>query len=492
MKTKLTILVIHPLFVSIFLFTIIFIISAFMLMNCDEGVWHYVGRIWAQNGIPPYISAVENKTPGIFILYAISYKIFGLNLLFVRLLAMLALVSNALIVYKIANKIYSTETAVFAMYIFGLTNMWGMFSGGFIAHTETFMLFFSTFSIWLLISLENRSNKKVIVFFAGILMGMSIAFKQIAIMTAFTGILLCMFYDKNQTFSQRITHAITFVLGIFLITFASILPILLSGGAINDYIDGAWLILLNSGSSANFSNYFDSFLNTIVLSRIALLFSFLLLIFKFKPLLKDKTFLWLLLWFVIDFIGVNASGHYYGHQIKQMMPSLSIIIGILFTELLKNISSKQFFRINTQLWMLLIVILLFLPYGGIRKGLTNFVNRGKKNQDEKLGLWLRNNTSKNENIYILGGFYSNILAYSDRTSASKYVNTIFLTSKKEKTKLLDDLSKNKPRYIVECNFDQEKNLMVGSETLEFIKSNYVVEKESAEFNVLIRKDIRSK
>ncbi|MDD4969125.1 MAG: glycosyltransferase family 39 protein [Paludibacter sp.] len=487
MKKRLLSLLIHPLFIAIFLFAIIFIIAAYMPMNCDEGVWHYIGRVWTQYGIPPYISAVENKTPGIFELYAISYKYFGLNLIFVRLLGMIALVFSALIVYKIATKIHSKEAAVFAMYVFGLTNTWGMFSGGFISHTETFMLLFSTFSIWILINVLDDRNRIFSMFLAGISMGIAIAFKQIAITTAFAAVLFCVFYPKKNLISRKITSVLLFVAGIFTATLISIFPILLSGATFKNYIDGAWLILLNSASNASLTAHFADFVNVLILSRIAFLFSFLMLIFRFKFLLKDVFFIGLLLWFAFDFLGVNASGHYYGHQIKQMMPSFAIIIGILFSELLKKLSSSKSYKINYQLGMILFVIFSFLPYGGLGKGAICFLNRNKMDDDKKLGIWLNNNTLQNETVFIEADFHSNVLAYSERFSASKYINTIFLTTEKERTELLNDLKKNKPIYIVKCNFDLIKDSTAGEKVDDYIRSNYVIEERKTEYDILKRK-----
>jgi 4-amino-4-deoxy-L-arabinose transferase-like glycosyltransferase len=487
MKKRFLSLLIHPLFIAIFVFVIIFIIAAFIPLNCDEGVWHYIGRVWTQYGIPPYISAVENKTPGIFELYAISYKYFGLNLIFVRLLGMIALVLSALNVYKIATKIHSKEAAVFAMYVFGLANTWGMLSGGFISHTETFMLLFSTFSILILINVLDNKNRMFSVFLAGISMGIAIAFKQIAITTAFAAVLFCIFYPKNNLISRKINSVTLFLAGIFVATLFSIFPVLLSGATFKNYIDGAWLILLNSASSASLSSHFADFVNVLILSRIVFLFSFLLLIFRFKFLLKDIFFIGLLLWFTFDFLGVNASGHYYGHQIKQIMPSLAIIIGILFSELLKILSNTKSNKLNYQLGLILFIIFSFLPYGSLGKGANCFLNRNKMDDDKKLGIWLKNHTLKNETVYIEGRFYSNLLAYSERFSASKYINTIFLTTEKERTELLNDLKKNKPVYIVKCNFDLKENFTAGEKADDFISSNYVIVDRKNEYDILKRK-----
>ena len=78
-------LLINPSAILVFLFVIFVFNSLIPLLNYDEYLWSYIGRIWNRNGIPPYIGAVENKTPGIFIVYAVSDFLFESNIFFIRI-----------------------------------------------------------------------------------------------------------------------------------------------------------------------------------------------------------------------------------------------------------------------------------------------------------------------------------------------------------------------------------------------------------------------
>ncbi len=101
-------------------------------MGSDEGIWSYIGRIWSKNSIPPYVGAIENKTPGIFELYAISNILFGINIFFVRGLGILSIVLSSIVVFFIGRKLHSPLAGIFGMYVFGLTMTWDLLDGDYI------------------------------------------------------------------------------------------------------------------------------------------------------------------------------------------------------------------------------------------------------------------------------------------------------------------------------------------------------------------------
>ncbi len=124
-------------------------------------------------------------------------------------------------------------------------------------------------------------------------------------------------------------------LGISISTLLSLIPLILNDVFLKEYFEGAWLILLNSGSSASFQLHIMGFFEVWLNSRIVVFYPFLLLLLFQNDLVKNRYFVGLLIWLLFDFIGVNSSGYYFGHQIKQLIPSLSIITGISLSNLLR-------------------------------------------------------------------------------------------------------------------------------------------------------------
>ena len=68
-------------------FLFILVVNLFVMLDGqtsnDEGIWNYIARVWCENRIPPYLGTIENKTPGIFELFAGSYLFFGVDYYFV-------------------------------------------------------------------------------------------------------------------------------------------------------------------------------------------------------------------------------------------------------------------------------------------------------------------------------------------------------------------------------------------------------------------------
>lgn len=478
----------NPVFITLFLFLVNFVIAALVPMNQDEGIWSYIGRVWIQNGIPPYTGTVENKTPGIFELFAFSNALFGMNLFFVRGIGILSVLISSITVYLIGTKIHSQLTGVFSMYLFGLTSTWGLLNGVFVSHTEVFMVMFSTISFYLVIKGKNDFSHKYRILLAGISMGLAIAFKQIAITTTLALILFYIYTDTDKNNPTRIRALILFVTGIFISTFLSILPLLLSNVPIKEYVNGAWLILLNQGSHNSLTKHLSSFLDILVFSRLAFFYPFILLLIWKRELLKNKYFTGLLIWFLFDFIGVNSSGIYSGHQIRQLMPSLSIISGVLLvtsiTGLFQQISSqKKYLSI-----ILITLILIMLPYGSLVSGTKRFFTANQSDPDKEIGIWLRANSKNNDYIYIIENTSIPALTYSERVSSSKYFTPVFITSETEREIVLNDLISKPPVLIVKYNSESKNIIYLGPKIENFIINNYTFMERKYEYDILKRKN----
>ena len=464
----------NPLVILLLLLTILIIISANDRMGNDEGLWSYIGRIWIENGIPPYVGAVENKTPGIFGLYAISYILSGVNVLFVRGLGIISILLTAWTVFHIGKALHGHLAGVFGMTIFGLTMTWNLLDGYYPAQTETFMVLFSTLSFYFLIKGMQAHHWKYGALLAGVSMGFAIAFKQIALTTTLA---LCGFFllyaRPVLTRQKKIAGIILIGLGIGISTLLSVVPLWLSGVSFNDYFHGAWLLLLNQGSSSSMKDHMIGFLGIWGNSRMVLFYPCLILLFLRKNLLRNAYFVGICVWLFFDFIGANASGIYYGHQIKQLVPSLSIMIGVLLGDLFADLSNERDVSIQHVPAAILAVILLMFPY---QSGLRNIYLHATRMPDinREIGHWLKDHTTDRDYVYIMGSQGNPILSYSERVSSSQYFNSLFVTTEKERTILLSDLDEKPPAYIVKPQSDAYQGELISKELamIDFELKNY--------------------
>lgn len=459
-------LITNQYLILLFLFFILLATMSLNLMGNDEGMWSYMARVWIENNIPPYVGAVENKTPGIFELFAISHILFGVNFFFVRVLGVIAILFSSLTVYLIGKELHTHLAGIFSMVIFGLTMAWHLLDGEFTAQTETFMVLFSTLSFYFVIKGKDCPKWRFWIFLAGFSMGLAIAFKQIGLTTTIALFIFFIVYVAScLTNKDKIFGIFLLGLGITIATFISLVPLLISNVSLKEYIDGAWLILQNPESNVPITSRFTGFFLTFLNSRIVVFYPFFGLLIWESDLLKNRYFMGLFIWMFFDFIGVNASGHYFGHQIKQLIPSVSIIIGIL----LSNLLSRHFidkFEIQKQASNLLIfLIVLFFPYQSlISNGILAV--RGHSNKLKELGIWLRENTNDKDYIAIADRDGSSILSYSGRISSSKNFHTHFVKSDAEREQLLSDYKAKPPKYYINGSQD------MGAKIEKFIMNNY--------------------
>ncbi len=472
-KNSLYDLLTNPYVILVLLLILCIFNSLFLSINYDEHLWSYIGRIWNRHGIPPYVGAVENKTPGIFILYAISDFLLEGNIFFIRFIGVFSTLFSAWLLYKICLKLYDKLAGIFCMILFGLSTCWYLLDGYCFSHPEVFMVLFSVLALYFILKSNNIESMKPYLFLAGMSIGMAISFKQIALTTFLALILFFLLYTANGfLLKNKIRGVFLFLLGCLASMALSYLILCFNGVSLYDYFEGAWLILLNSGSKApNFKVHIDNFWNNLIASKFVIFYLFIALFF-FQKQLQQKPFFWgIVLFFVLDFVGVNASGYYYGHQIKQVIPSLSIIAGIVMS----NLKTNNFYlkMINPKLSIYIIVI-LFFPYKQTYLT-TKYLLNPPDSSSKELSSWIRDNTNEADFIYILGGDEKLVdaLSESGRVSSSKYFNSIFITEDKYRKVIYSDLVSKPPKVILKLVNDSiYVHQVYGSEIEGFLKKEY--------------------
>lgn len=479
--------VFNPWLISVFLLFIFISYIFYPVLGYDELLWAYVGRIWFDNGLPPYLYAVENKTPGNFILFAISEVFNAYNFVFARFLGALFALFSSVLMYKIAKDLHSKFAGLMAMLLFGLTFCWEILDGFSLAQTETFMVFFSVFSFFLINKAYYTSKFALTIFVAGFFLGLAISFKQIAITTLMALLIYQVLIHKKQNLTKSIIKGILFyVAGVLSAVLIMYFIVSFWGVSFRDYLDGAWLILLNPGSQPlDFVTRIINFENKFVWSRFVVFYPILLTLFFVKPLLKERYFKSLIVWLVIDFIGVCASGYFFGHQIKQLLPPLVLICSILLVEVIYKIGLNSLN--HRRVLVLTTITVFFFPYIQFGWALKLFYE-GEKQKPETLGIWLKQNTKEDDYIYILGGdtVLLNSLYYSDRQSSSKYYTCIFVQGKAQNEIIIKDLETNPPVFILKENSFSINENNYGYKVKHFLQNNYTLVKESEIYKVFKR------
>ena len=485
-RSNLIILLSNPFYTLIFLLLLFAVIAIYPYHAYDEGLWTYIGWLYNDQGIPPYVGAVENKTPGIFFLYAIADSFGDNSILFVRTVGVLFTLATTLLIYLIGNKISNNETAVISMWIFGFVVCWRVLDGFAFAQTETFMIFFSTLAFYLVVDFLNQQNSLKLLFFAGLSLGMAINFKQIAVTTAMGFLLVLFFLTKD--FRSYVKYALAFGLGTIVALIFFYLILFFSGVTFNEYIHGAWGILFNSGSQVGgLDTQISKFLNLFLFSRLALFLPIIIVFLFNRKLIPRPMYIILGLWYLFDFIGSNASGYYYGHQIKQLLPSLSLIVGIV----LSNFFLKQKKIKNIVFPVVIFIGLLLFPSRQLKMSLEKLITPKIEdviNTNYAID-FITKNSNSNDFVYIFGADKDAVftLAKVKRKSSSKYFHSIFITTIKEQRQVYSDLKNNIPKFIIKHLELSNINSVYGKKTALFFNANYMLEERFGELEIFKKK-----
>ncbi len=451
----------------------------------DEGLWNYIGNLWVHYGIPPYVGAVENKTPGIFEVFALSNLLFGVNYWFPRLLGVLSMAAAALLICYLGRALHGRMAGAFAGVIFALTMSWARLEGYWPAQAESFMVFFITLGfLFIVMSRGKTDNTRLFAAFAaGLAAGVAIQFKQIAVFSAGAMLAFILLESRTSLKDRLVFRGGLFVAGLLVGILVMLIPLFLSGVTLWDYIDGAWLILFQGGTAAPLSIRITKGYNFWFRSEGVL---FWLLVFIFlvqgKRFLAERGPFWgVLTWLLFDFIASNSSGYYYGHQLKQFVPPVALAGGIAIAQIFRSlyraniIPSKDF-----SSRVLVSLAILALVWWGFSA--TKTQRESGFDLQRNIAFWLKNNTTPDDYIYVntLAGGGCAILAYSERRCPSRYFTYMLLSRKGALEEFRRDMHENKPKFIVDRPDDPWMNIdwFQG-----FLDSNYVLIRTEGDFRI---------
>lgn len=485
-------LVVHPLFVGS-LTLVLLVLAAFIVspqMIFDEGLWQYIGNVWVRNGIPPYTGAVENKTPGIFMLFAVSNWLTGFNVMVPRLIGIAALLTTGGFIYRIGQKLHSRYAGIIAMLLFGFTASDYTTEGGFTTQTESFMILFSVLALFMLIRAFEASTSGAFlrrIFITGCLLGCAIAFKQIALTTVvgLTAYYVCSYRQKRLPFAQPWRDIPLLFGGIACITALSIVPLLCSGATVKDYITWAWEVLRQSGAPSLAFRLRQGYEAWTQPRMAGLIFLTLLFVFMWKPLrARGVVVSGLACWLLFDFLGANASGMYFRHQLKQAVPALALLAGLSMASLLETRWSGEVVTRKHQVLLFLTLLLLFWwPTPRIAGYQPN-------SPGAPVGEWLKTHTMPNEHIYVFGD--ASILAYSERISTSRHISQNFFRFRNSEGELRKDLFTTPPRYIVlplqPCYPNGRHDPLVPAWVYQLLRESYNERMLYMKYRIFERKD----
>jgi len=420
--------------------------------TADEGIWNYVGYAWQHFGLPPYTGTLENKTPGIFYLFYLSTQWFGVNFWFPRAVGVLVMVLTGVGIYTLGRRFHGHHVGLLAMVCYGLTSASDVMNGAYPAETETFMLAFTVLAANLLLTslrATHPQRRAGWLLLAGISLGGAVAFKQIAIASALGlfWLYLALLPSSQRRWWVIVREGLLVACGLLLATGISLIPLLISHVSLADYWHGAWLILRAPGSSApnilvriwrassvmeavDFQLYLLVLLGTVGLYR----------------LMKKQAMpvAGLLGWFALEFLAANASGSYFGHQLRQFLPPLALLASLTLATLVQWRWRGETLKSPTIYLLGVIVMLLWWPSWAPDRNMPQFTRAS-----QRIVSWVATHTTDSDYVYIFSmGEGNPLLAFMQRRASSRFFTQYFLGMPGGEAELRRDLQQHPPRYLL--------------------------------------------
>ncbi|KKR48358.1 MAG: hypothetical protein UT84_C0039G0003 [Candidatus Curtissbacteria bacterium GW2011_GWA1_40_16] len=315
----------------------------------DEGIFAAVARNLNQGGVL-YQTAWDNKPPMIYLTYQAIFKLFGVSMFWLHLVAAIVVLATAAIVYEIAQEVIGEKRALVATAVFGILTSLRLIEGN-LALTEIFMIL--PISLAMMIAVKRKFDYKSLVV-AGALFAIASLYKQVGALEAAALGLFLFFQSRN--FLEFIKKGVVLSFGFF-IPYAVTVGYFYPKHLVGDYIFAAYTyyrIYLNESPQYAAIINIAKYLPVIA----AVLYGL------YKKIRFKKVELWhlFLLWMAFSFLGSYFSGRTYGHYLVQATPATALLAASFSKTRLKINRARIIFALSFFLPLMFLTRLIFADF----------------------------------------------------------------------------------------------------------------------------------
>ncbi len=470
-------------------FVLIFLLrlpsSTELVIDWDETVYWIIAQDVAHGG-SIYQTSWDNKGPLLFFVFVPVIKLFGNNILALRIFATIYLCITMLFVYLICRRLFGKRIGLVGPLFYGV--FFTRSQGGLASNRELFMMLPIALATFCLVEYEyNGAKSRLKLFFCGLFSAASILMIQtnFFIVMLFPLILLIKKVEFNDyTWKLFIRDLSFYLFGGITIT-AITLCYFVFHNSVYDFLYAFFLYSYKFVGQHSFAPSLHG-LVTMLKERIntdgftiASLISLLIIVFNKNHYEKTKYLNYLvsgLLFFSL--LGIVAGKHSWPHYYLQM----ALVFSILVCFALSAIKIDEENLIKVMYCLLAVAIAANI---GTLSVFLNSPSSYKLTEEYEIANYIANNTASSDTIFVLeGGSEPTIYLLSNRRAPTKYFFWLHHTFKDvmpDDNTILMEFSRNKPKYII-----YNKSARHELKHIErFMLDNYHVEKEF-EHNVLYR------
>ncbi|MBI4089390.1 MAG: glycosyltransferase family 39 protein [Candidatus Levybacteria bacterium] len=407
----------------------------------DEGIYQVVGTS-LNNGKLLYKEIFDNKPPLLYWTYAILQS----DQFLTRLASLIVGVLTVALFFFLSKKLFKNKNNIhyISTFIFAVLFSTPILEGN-IANAENFMLLPIVASSFFIVS-----QKKF--FVAGLLLGIAFLFKIVAVFDLAAFFIFCLIINFNSIKKET---KLSLILVGFLLPILTVILFFLSNGTLIDFLKAT---LISNVSYVSYGNKIGGF-PLLLFLKLLLLGMFILYIFTKRKEI-NKTSLFVLIWFAFSLFNTFFSQRPYTHYVLVLIPSLSLMIGLMLFD-------KKYQK-TIAIFIIISTIILIKSFGTPRfnKGVNyyqNFISYilGKKTTtsyqnffdrntplDYEIARFIKPKINKNDTIFIWGN-NAQLYELVGVIPPAKYIVTYHMTNYKDgiaTTKIA--LDKTKPKFIV--------------------------------------------
>ena len=455
---------------TILLFFILFIITILRVpfleipLERDEGLYAYTAQL-ILDGIPPYTEVYSLYFPGIFIIYTLTFLIFGQTIFAIHLSLLIANLITIVIIFFIGKKLYDSSTGIISAAAFGLLGL-NPYAQGFFSHSEPFTMLFVCSGVYILL-LSIDSEKKSLFIWSGFFFGLGLLIKQnILIFIGFPIVILC--WDLLKNFKENnivwFGPLLFFLLGCFIPLSIFFLFCLITGSWDQMFF---WTFIMPSEMTPPISIIrliYQFKILAIPIIEVSPLFFGLAVIGLLSPLWdktsRPATTFIIVFWF-FSFLTMCIAFYLRAHYFLYLFPATALLIGIGFNSFYLIIKKSRLIKFESLIIVSTVLIIFTYSVLDQRKFLFQTTPEALSRilyesnpfiESLVIADYVNEHSSPQDKIAILGS-EPQILFYADRISATKHILTYPLMGNHQHANLMQkeamtDIELSKPPILI--------------------------------------------
>lgn len=341
-------------------------VASHRLIYTDESLISYVAFDWMKFGAMPYrdIWSPQSYNPIMYVVYQLSYQIFGFNALAIRMVAVVPGIISTLLVYLIGRRLFSHKTGLVASFIYAVYIPFSVELEHSYGYNHSFVNMLGLGALLFLlkgIDNEKKENSYILIAFSAVLMFLAITIK---LYVAF--IFLVALGIIAHKYQLKIRKLIT----PYVILFATVL-VSLSLLVLYLYVNGAfeaWLYCFQHGRlfSISLEQKFIRFSGFIIRTLFVMMFAVPVIIWGFIK--RKSNVLYLFFWFLIPTISIVSLGNFTDGTLFTTFSPLVLISAVGITWLLNQTVSM----IKVKDWSAVLPVAVIILSIAVANAYTNF------------------------------------------------------------------------------------------------------------------------